>query len=112
MLALRESLSGACRPRWFSYAPYKRDWTDINVIIRVSTTILVGDSGVGKTSLLVQFDQGTFQTGSFAATVGIGFTVRRLCIGACAAVHCVNLPSLRRVSVQQIRSLMVSSHMG
>ncbi|CAI9743359.1 ras-related protein Rab-37-like isoform X4 [Octopus vulgaris] len=37
-------------------------------------TILVGDSGVGKTSLLVQFDQGKFQAGSFAATVGIGFT--------------------------------------
>ena len=42
-------------------------------------TILVGDSGVGKTSLLVQFDQGKFQTGSFAATVGIGFTVRHVC---------------------------------
>lgn len=38
-------------------------------------TILVGDSGVGKTSLLVQFDQGKFQPGSFAATVGIGFMV-------------------------------------
>ncbi|CAK6963283.1 uncharacterized protein LOC120440020 [Scomber scombrus] len=38
-------------------------------------TILVGDSGVGKTSLLVQFDQGKFITGSFSATVGIGFTV-------------------------------------
>ena len=38
-------------------------------------TILVGDSGVGKTSLLVQFDQGKFQQGSFSATVGIGFTV-------------------------------------
>ncbi|XP_052684563.1 ras-related protein Rab-37-like isoform X6 [Crassostrea angulata] len=37
-------------------------------------TILVGDSGVGKTSLLVQFDQGRFQAGSFSATVGIGFT--------------------------------------
>ncbi|XP_067472594.1 ras-related protein Rab-37-like isoform X3 [Thunnus thynnus] len=37
-------------------------------------TILVGDSGVGKTSLLVQFDQGKFITGSFSATVGIGFT--------------------------------------
>ena len=33
MLALRESLSGACRPRWFSYAPNKRDRTDINVIM-------------------------------------------------------------------------------
>lgn len=38
-------------------------------------TILVGDSGVGKTSLLVQYDQGKFIPGSFAATVGIGFTV-------------------------------------
>ncbi|XP_051988094.1 ras-related protein Rab-37-like isoform X2 [Xyrauchen texanus] len=37
-------------------------------------TILVGDSGVGKTSLLVQFDQGKFIPGSFSATVGIGFT--------------------------------------
>ncbi|XP_037523435.1 ras-related protein Rab-37 isoform X2 [Rhipicephalus sanguineus] len=40
----------------------------------IHKTILVGDSGVGKTSLLVQFDQGKFQTGSFSATVGIGFT--------------------------------------
>ncbi|KAF4115509.1 hypothetical protein G5714_002998 [Onychostoma macrolepis] len=39
------------------------------------STILVGDSGVGKTSLLVQFDQGKFIPGSFSATVGIGFTV-------------------------------------
>uniref|UniRef100_A0A3Q4M557 small monomeric GTPase n=2 Tax=Pseudocrenilabrinae TaxID=318546 RepID=A0A3Q4M557_NEOBR len=38
-------------------------------------TILVGDSGVGKTSLLVQFDQGKFIAGSFTSTVGIGFTV-------------------------------------
>lgn len=38
-------------------------------------TILVGDSGVGKTSLLVQFDQGKFIPGSFSATLGIGFTV-------------------------------------
>uniref|UniRef100_A0A668AXB2 small monomeric GTPase n=1 Tax=Myripristis murdjan TaxID=586833 RepID=A0A668AXB2_9TELE len=40
-------------------------------------TILVGDSGVGKTSLLVQFDQGKFIPGSFSATVGIGFTVHK-----------------------------------
>ncbi|KAG5305685.1 RAB26 protein, partial [Acromyrmex insinuator] len=38
-------------------------------------TILLGDSGVGKTSLLVQFDTGRFQPGNFAATVGIGFTM-------------------------------------
>ncbi|XP_077315053.1 ras-related protein Rab-37 isoform X5 [Lithobates pipiens] len=41
-------------------------------------TILVGDSSVGKTSLLVQFDQGKFLPGSFTATVGIGFTVMLL----------------------------------
>ncbi|XP_058791791.1 ras-related protein Rab-37 isoform X1 [Phymastichus coffea] len=40
----------------------------------VHKTILLGDSGVGKTSLLVQFDQKKFQHGNFAATVGIGFT--------------------------------------
>ncbi|XP_076453593.1 ras-related protein Rab-37-like isoform X4 [Babylonia areolata] len=40
----------------------------------IHKTILVGDSGVGKTSLLVQFDQGKFQAGAFSATVGIGFT--------------------------------------
>ncbi|XP_028990001.1 ras-related protein Rab-37-like isoform X2 [Betta splendens] len=34
----------------------------------VHKTILVGDSGVGKTSLLVQFDQGKFIPGSFSAT--------------------------------------------
>ncbi|XP_025159677.1 U1 small nuclear ribonucleoprotein 70 kDa isoform X3 [Harpegnathos saltator] len=42
-------------------------------------TILLGDSGVGKTSLLVQFDTGRFQPGNFAATVGIGFTVSASC---------------------------------
>ncbi|NXJ31379.1 RAB26 protein, partial [Ciconia maguari] len=52
-------------------------------------TILVGDSGVGKTSLLVQFDQGKFIPGSFSATVGIGFTVRAqsLVPGLCNLTH-------------------------
>ncbi|XP_066521458.1 ras-related protein Rab-37 isoform X2 [Hoplias malabaricus] len=44
-------------------------------------TILVGDSGVGKTSLLVQFDQGKFIPGSFSATVGIGFTNKVVTVG-------------------------------
>lgn len=30
---------------------------------------------MGKTSLLVKFDTGKFQSGNFSATVGIGFTV-------------------------------------
>jgi hypothetical protein len=44
----------------------------------IHKTILVGDSGVGKTSLLVQFDTGKFNLGAFSATVGIGFTVSLL----------------------------------
>lgn len=54
--------------------------SDTNIVFLLNLTIflqtiLVGDSGVGKTSLLVQFDQGKFIPGSFSATVGIGFTV-------------------------------------
>ncbi|XP_045445792.1 ras-related protein RabC-like [Melitaea cinxia] len=41
----------------------------------IHKTILLGDSGVGKTSLLVQFETGKFQSGNFSATVGIGFTI-------------------------------------
>ncbi|XP_075969349.1 RAS oncogene family member Rab26 isoform X2 [Anticarsia gemmatalis] len=42
--------------------------------VPIHKTILLGDSGVGKTSLLVQFETGKFQAGNFSATVGIGFT--------------------------------------
>ncbi|XP_057657406.1 uncharacterized protein LOC130894544 [Diorhabda carinulata] len=42
----------------------------------IHKTILLGDSGVGKTSLLVKFDTGKFQSGNFSATVGIGFTTK------------------------------------
>ncbi|CAH1646201.1 unnamed protein product [Spodoptera littoralis] len=49
-----------------------RTQDDDDVIIH--KTILLGDSGVGKTSLLVQFETGKFQAGNFSATVGIGFT--------------------------------------
>ncbi|XP_029652212.1 ras-related protein Rab-37-like isoform X1 [Octopus sinensis] len=35
--------------------------------------MLLGDSGVGKTCLLVQFKDGTFLSGSFISTVGIDF---------------------------------------
>ncbi|CAG4908559.1 unnamed protein product [Colias eurytheme] len=46
--------------------------------IPIHKTILLGDSGVGKTSLLVQFETGKFQPGNFSATVGIGFTVSEM----------------------------------
>jgi GTPase SAR1 family protein len=37
--------------------------------------MLIGDSGVGKTCLLVQFKDGAFLSGSFISTVGIDFRV-------------------------------------
>ncbi|CAL1545133.1 unnamed protein product [Lymnaea stagnalis] len=35
--------------------------------------MLIGDSGVGKTCLLVRFKDGTFLSGSFISTIGIDF---------------------------------------
>ncbi|KAL0993452.1 hypothetical protein UPYG_G00108100 [Umbra pygmaea] len=37
--------------------------------------MLVGDSGVGKTCLLVRFKDGAFLAGSFISTVGIDFRI-------------------------------------
>ena len=37
--------------------------------------MLVGDSGVGKTCLLVRFKDGAFLAGTFISTVGIDFRV-------------------------------------
>lgn len=36
----------------------------------------MGDSGVGKTCLLVRFKDGAFLAGTFISTVGIDFRVR------------------------------------
>lgn len=41
----------------------------------LSQVMLVGDSGVGKTCLLVRFKDGAFLAGSFISTVGIDFRV-------------------------------------
>uniref|UniRef100_A0A8D9AJ70 small monomeric GTPase n=1 Tax=Cacopsylla melanoneura TaxID=428564 RepID=A0A8D9AJ70_9HEMI len=46
-------------------------------------TILLGDSGVGKTSLLVQFKTREYQSGNFSATVGIGFTNKIVTVDNC-----------------------------
>ena len=40
--------------------------------------MLIGDSGVGKTCLLVRFKDGAFLSGSFISTVGIDFKVNVL----------------------------------
>lgn len=39
--------------------------------------MLLGDSGVGKTCVLVRFKDGAFLSGSFISTVGIDYKVRR-----------------------------------
>lgn len=59
---------------------FKFSWSAVHAFMVCLQTILLGDSGVGKTSLLVQFDTGRFQPGNFAATVGIGFTVSNTAI--------------------------------
>lgn len=41
----------------------------------LAQVMLVGDSGVGKTCLLVRFKDGAFLAGSFISTVGIDFRV-------------------------------------
>ncbi|XP_063220637.1 ras-related protein Rab-37-like isoform X3 [Bacillus rossius redtenbacheri] len=71
-----------CRPSPTGYPDYQppagvlrlHERAEQEVEQMVHKTILLGDSGVGKTSLLVQFDTGRFQSGNFSATVGIGFT--------------------------------------
>lgn len=45
--------------------------------LSASQVMLVGDSGVGKTCLLVRFKDGAFLAGSFISTVGIDFRVNR-----------------------------------
>ncbi len=48
-----------------------------HVICLSLQVMLVGDSGVGKTCLLVRFKDGAFLAGSFISTVGIDFRVSR-----------------------------------
>lgn len=69
----------------------------IYCIFNLLQTILLGDSGVGKTSLLVQFDTGNFQPGNFAATVGIGFTVCNVKFNTNTRTHVYRVVCLLRV---------------
>lgn len=47
--------------------------------------LLVGDSGVGKTCILIRFVENTF-TSSYIATIGIDFKIRTIEIGKLTAV--------------------------
>jgi GTPase SAR1 family protein len=40
--------------------------------------MLLGDSGVGKTCLLIRFKDKTFMSGSYIATIGIDYRVNAL----------------------------------
>ncbi|CAH1273550.1 RAB26 [Branchiostoma lanceolatum] len=45
--------------------------------------MLIGDSGVGKTCVLVRFKDGAFLSGSFISTVGIDFRVSQEMVLSC-----------------------------
>lgn len=48
--------------------------------------LLVGDSGVGKTCILIRFVENTF-THSYISTIGIDFKIRTLDIGESRCIH-------------------------
>ncbi len=58
---------------------YSYDIPEIN-FIHFNQIMLLGDSGVGKTCLLVRFKDDTFLSGSFIATVGIDFRNKTIVI--------------------------------
>lgn len=72
------------RAWWWSVEPV------FNTVLFITKVMLLGDSGVGKTCLLVRFKDGAFLSGSFISTVGIDFKVNilykivwvHLCIGS------------------------------
>lgn len=49
-----------------------------NIKYCIQQVILLGDSGVGKTCLLVRFHNGKFLSGNYITTVGIDFRVRNI----------------------------------
>ncbi|KAI8435192.1 hypothetical protein MSG28_003549 [Choristoneura fumiferana] len=65
---------GRVRPTWARNLPEAREDEDKNEEIGV---MLLGDSGVGKTCMLVRFRDGTFLAGNYISTVGIDFRVPR-----------------------------------
>ncbi|KZS17132.1 Ras-related protein Rab-26 [Daphnia magna] len=79
-LKVRKEISDTGYRGYVVTTPLALSAADVSVEEILHKTILVGDSGVGKTSLLVQFDTGTFHPSSFAATVGIGFTNKVLVV--------------------------------
>ncbi|XP_031638389.1 ras-related protein Rab-37 [Contarinia nasturtii] len=69
------STSGTSNSKQFiSKAGRQRHQTD--AFDFVGKVMLLGDSGVGKTCLLVRFRDGTFVSGSFISTVGIDFRTK------------------------------------
>ena len=66
--------------------------------------MLIGDSGVGKTCLLVRFKDGAFLSGSFISTVGIDFRVSNV---LCFSVIVRHKGTKKRASTRCILLLLL-----
>ncbi|KAL7979039.1 hypothetical protein Chor_015063 [Crotalus horridus] len=66
--------SGSLMPDYGSQEPSQQQQLEVGLLCpKAGEVMLVGDSGVGKTCLLVRFKDGAFLAGSFISTVGIDF---------------------------------------
>jgi len=68
--------------------------------------MLIGDSGVGKTCLLVRFKDGAFLSGNFISTVGIDFRVRQV-----SYFLFFKCPSGLKISIKDHTSCVSSCHL-
>ena len=57
--------------------------------------LLVGDSGVGKTCILIRFVENTFSE-SYIATIGIDFKIRTLEIGKYTEIQARGIQALKQ----------------
>ena len=57
--------------------------------------LIIGDSGVGKSSLLVRFADNTF-SGNYITTIGVDFKIRTIDVGGDRRVKCTEINALFR----------------
>jgi Ras-related protein Rab-8A len=61
--------------------PKKKNDTD-NAADYVVKAVIIGDSGVGKTNILLRFCDNTFKP-SYASTIGIDFKIKTIQVEEC-----------------------------